>query len=379
MRFKDIPGHDNIKQRLRDMAADGKLPHAILLEGPSGTGKLALAHAFATYLHCQNPTADGDSCGECPACVQHRSLNHIDTLFAFPVIKKNPAPRTNISDDFRTEWREFLDEGIWADQTRWAEILNKGKTSTQPVIYVDESANLISRLAYTTHDSRWKVVIMWLPERLNEAAANKLLKIIEEPFPDTIFLLVSDDAAHILPTIYSRTQRLKVARYADEEIAAILRDKYAVDPDDAIAIGHIAQGSMISALQQLSDNSMRTRYFEWFKELMRFAYQRDVKRLREWSNTLAAESRDRQMKFYEFAIRMMRENFMYNFGEPQLVYLNRDEEAFSTRFARFISENNVESLMDVFQQAMTDIAGNANAKIVNLDVAINVILLIKNA
>lgn len=377
MRFNDIPGHSHEKQRLIDMARGGRMPHALLLSGHPGLGKLAMARAFASFLHCQNPTPEGDSCGTCPSCRQHRSLNHIDTIYVYPVIKRD-STKPALSDDFIDDWRAFLGENMFASIERWGQILNKGKTNTKPVIYVDESTNLVNRMAYASHGSQYKIVIIWQPERMNEQAANKILKLIEEPFADSLFLLVSDQPDKILPTILSRTQRVELSGYSDSEVAQYLADTHQLSPTDAMALAHLAEGNMITARQLMADNSSRTEYFDWFKDLMRTAYVRDVKRLREWAYALAGESRERQMQFYEFAMRLIRENFIFNFQLQGLNYLTTDEESFSRNFARFISENNVEGIMDVFEKARTDISGNANAKIVNFDAAIAIILLIKN-
>lgn len=377
MQFRDIPGHEEEKRHLVSMVDRKALPHALLLEGPAGVGKLAIARAMATYIHCQNRTPQGDSCGECPECLRHAHHNHVDTIFSYPVIKKNDRP---ISDDFINDWNNFIDEGSpYADIERWSVILNRSKTNTKPVIYVSESQELTHKLSLTAKNSDYKVVVMWLPERLNESAANKLLKLLEEPFADTIFLLVSNDSKKILPTIYSRLQRIEFKKLPDPIVAQWLVDNYNMVATDASAIAHLAEGNMITAHELLSSNSSRHQHFEQFKSLMRLAYQRDVAKLREWSNDLAAETRDRQISFYEMAMRQVRENFIYNFNHPELVYLDTEEEAFSRNFARFISERNVEQLMATFQQARDDIFANANSKIVNFDVAIQTIFHIKNS
>lgn len=376
MQFKDIPGHEGLKSRLREMADTRTVPHAMIIEGPPGTGKLALAEAMATYIHCTDRTPDGDSCGRCPSCRQHAAMSHVDMICSFPVVKRDTNP---LSDDFLAEWRKFRSESMFADSERWGALLNNAKSNVKPIIYVSESAALIRRLAVTAKQSDYRVVVQWLPERMNEQAANRLLKLIEEPFPDTIFIFVSDEPTRILPTVYSRLQRLTASRLSDAEVASWLQRRGGLDPAGAMALAHLAEGNMIVARQLLGENSSRRDHFERFKALMRLAYQRDVTRLREWSTALAGEGREKTMKFYAMAMRLVRENFMFNFSNPELVYLDSEESAFSRNFARFISEKNVEGLMATFQQAHDDIAGNANGKIVNFDVAIQTIFHIKNA
>lgn len=175
MKFSQIPAHENVKRQLREMVADRRIPHALLLHGPAGIGKFMLARAFAQYLHCQSPTADGEPCGECPACRQYESFNHVDSLYVFPVVKteKLKAP---VSDDYMTEFKEFVASSPFMDFERWTGYFDK--KNAQPVIYVSESEALEQRLSVTTTVSKYKTVVLWLPEKMNEQTANKLLKQI---------------------------------------------------------------------------------------------------------------------------------------------------------------------------------------------------------
>lgn len=375
MKFSQIPSHDNIKRQLRDMVADKRIPHALLLHGPAGIGKFMLARTFSQYLHCQSPTPDGEPCGECPSCRQHEAFNHVDTLYVFPVVKteKLTAP---ISDDFIEDFKEFVNASPFMDFERWVNSFDK--KNAQPVIYVSESDALERRLAVTTTVSKYKTVIIWLPEKMNEQTANKLLKLIEEPFSDTIFILVSNDASAILPTIYSRCRPIEMKRLSDETIARHLTEWLALDPQDAMAVAHNAAGNINAALRSMDATSVSRMFFDYFVSLMRLAYQRDVKGMKEWSTDLAALGREQQIKFYDYACRLIRENFIYNFNLPDLLYLNREESQFSKNFARFITENNAERIIAEMDRAAKDIDGNANGKIVNFDFAIKMIILIKN-
>lgn len=213
---------------------------------------------------------------------------------------------------------------------------------------------------------------------MNEQTANKLLKLIEEPFSDTIFILVSNDASAILPTIYSRCRPIEMKRLSDETIASHLTERLALDPQDAMAVAHNAAGNINAALRSMDATSVSRMFFDYFVRLMRLAYQRDVKGMKEWSTDLAALGREQQIKFYDYACRLIRENFIYNFNLPDLLYLNREESQFSKNFARFITENNAERIIAEMDRAAKDIDGNANGKIVNFDFAIKMIILIKN-
>lgn len=374
MKFSEIPGHEQVKSRLRKMALSDKLPHAILLEGPEGAGKMALARAFAQYIHCEHPDPAGDACGRCHSCRLHEAMNHIDTQYVFPVVKLEGMNSAPVSDDFRQQWVDYLKDRIYMDFQAWTALF--GKKNAQPITYVTESSALLHRLSFTSHVSRYKIVLWWLPERMNEEAANKLLKMIEEPFDDTIFIMVSDRPRDILPTIYSRVQRIQVKRLPDETVARYLTANYDITDSDAMAVAHIAEGNVVKALEVMDRSKETAEFFDMFVKLMRLAYQRNVAELRQWGDDLASMGRDREMRFYEYAMRMVRENFVYNFNVPEINYMTSTEEQFSVRFARFITVDNVERIIDVFDRARTDIAGNANGKIVNLDVAIKVIMLL---
>ena len=279
-----------------------------------------------------------------------------------------------ISEHFSEEWHDFLNEDIYVDFQKWATVF--GKKNARPTTYVAESIELLRRLSLTAVTSRYKVVIWWLPELMQLETANKLLKIIEEPFADTVFVLVSDRPRDILPTIYSRLQRIACRRLPDNIVAAEMQRRHGMAPDQAAAIAHLSLGSMLKAELTFKESEFSRRALERFKQLMRLAYQRKVGDLRKWAMDLTDEGRENEIAFYRYAIRMMRENFMFRFRIPELTYLNPEEQSFSTNFARFITEKNVERLIEVFEQAAVDISGNGNGKIINFDTAIKVIMLL---
>ncbi len=376
MKFSDISFHRNAIDRLRRMADEDRIPHAILIDGPEGIGKFALARAFAQYVHCENHTPDGDSCGVCRSCRLHQALNHTDLHFSFPVVKLENMTSPPVSDDFLNEWRDFVKSNRFMSIDSWASTFTK--KNAQPMIYAPESSSIIHKLSLTSHISRYQILILWLPERLGSDTANKLLKLVEEPLEDTLIIMVSNDSKSILPTISSRLQRVTLRPLSDQTVTSILMEENPLDENDAKAIAHLSLGNMIEAMRQLSLSEEQSSFFEMFKSLMRLAYQRKIKDLREWANDLAALGREKELKFYEYTSRLIRENFIYNFALPELNYLNSAEGDFSRNFARFITERNVEKLIEVFDNARTDIAGNGNGKIINLDVAIKTILLLKS-
>ncbi len=372
MRFADIKGHDDVKRRLRELVDYDRIPHALLLEGPPGAAKFALARAFARYVHCTDRTPDGDSCGRCPSCRQHDTFNHIDTLYSFPVVKKHSKP--TISDDYADTFREFITENPYMDFDRWLEALDN--VNAQPKIFVEEGQELLRRLTYKARQSRFKIVLLWLPERMNEDTANKLLKLVEEPFGDTIFLMVSNNPRAILPTIYSRTQRIGVRRYADAEVEEILIEE-GIAPEAAHDASLIAEGDVNEALKLANVSEERLRYFQLFVDLMRKAYARKVAELRQWSLDVAALGREPAMQFIDYCARLIRESFLMHLNDMRLLTLNSAELAFTIKFFPFINEKNVEDMTTLFDEARRDIAGNANAKIVFFDLAVRVIMLIR--
>lgn len=372
MRFADISGHDDVKQRLRAMVDENRMPHAIMIEGPEGSAKFALARAFLQYIHC-TARYGGDSCGRCPECKLSATLNHIDTFISFPVVKR--SGRGDTSDDYLSEFRDYVRDYPYMDFEEWLRRLDN--INAQPLIYVSEATSLIRKLSITSRRSDFKTSLIWLPERMKEDAANKLLKLVEEPASDTIIVMVSNNSQQVLPTIYSRTQRVMVRRYTDTEVAEIISRKASMSETDAAIIARLANGNINEALRLVSVSKERKKFLEFFINLMRKAYQRKIIELRQWSVDLAALGREPQIQFYEYCSRMLRENFVLNLKAPDLIFLTTEEMEFSVNFARFITNLNVMRLLDTFGKAATDIAANANSKIVNFDVAIQVILLLK--
>ncbi|MDE6198065.1 MAG: DNA polymerase III subunit delta [Muribaculaceae bacterium] len=373
MKFADIPGHEDVKAHLRSMADSGRVPHALLLEGPAGAGKFALARAFARYIHCTGRRpGDTDSCGCCASCRQHDAFNHIDTVYCFPVVKKGGKPA--LSDDYIGEFRDFMAASPFMDFDRWLRALDN--INAQPQIYVEEGNHLLHRLTYMARQSSHKVVLLWLPERLKEETANKLLKLVEEPYGDTVFVMVSDAQRRILGTIYSRTQRVGVKAYSDGEIVSILAGK-GVSADAAAGIAAIAEGNVNKALQLAEVSEERMRCLDLFIQLMRKAYARKVGELRQWSADAASLGREPLMQFIDYSTRLIRESLMMHLRDSSLLTLDRDECAFVSKFFPFINEKNVIDMTDLFDKARRDIAANGNARIILFDLAVRIIILIR--
>lgn len=372
MKFADIPGHDDIKDRLRRMADADKLPHALLLEGPAGTGKFMLARALAQYIHC-TARSGGDSCGQCAACLQHSTFNHIDTLFSFPVVKGKSGGAA-LSDDWLDDFKAFMGQYPWMDFEQW--LISLDNINARPQIFVEEGNELLRRLTYMTRRSKYKVVLLWLPERLKEETANKLLKLVEEPFADTKFIMVSNEPRLILPTIYSRVQRIAVGRYTDSEISAILASE-GLASDTISAAAPLAEGSVTEAHRHCGNNDTRMRMFDLFTTLMRKAYGRKVGELRQWTDKVAELGREGMIQFIDYCTRMVRESFIMHLHDDRLQTLGADERAFAERFHPFINHLNVEDIIAGFDRARRDIAANGNAKVIFFDIALHTIIYLR--
>ena len=238
MKFSEIAGHIETIDSLRTLADAGRIPHAILLSGISGIGKFRLARAFAQYIHCSN-RANGDSCGKCPSCIQHAKFNNPDLHFIYPVVKKDGAL---ISTDFIEPWRKMMTDWSYMPTEKWNDLIQAG--NSQPAIYVNESEDIINKASLSAYQENFKIFLIWLPERMRPEAANKLLKVIEEPFEDTIFILVSNDDSKILPTIFSRTQRFNMRPLSGDDISRHLTQNRGIGQNLAQAASRIAEGSM---------------------------------------------------------------------------------------------------------------------------------------
>lgn len=361
MKFSDIAGHQDTIQSLRALADSGRIPHAILLSGISGIGKFRIARAFAQYVHCRQRSG-GDACGRCPSCIQHQKLNNPDLHFVFPIAKKDGKL---VSTDYMEQWRTMMSDWSYMPPEKWNDLMQAG--NSQPGIFVNESEDIIARASLSTYQENYKIFLIWLPEKMRPEVANKLLKIIEEPFEDTLFILVSNDPSRILPTIYSRTQRFTLLPLSEEDITLHLEQKKGVEPRIATAASRISEGSVGKAEEIACNPEELLEFSSIFKETMRMAYALKAGALKTLAETCASMGREKLMRYLAYCTRMVRENFIYNLRMPQISLMTPDEEQFSQKFAPFIHEGNVEGMSEEISRAAQDIERNANAKIVMFD------------
>ena len=354
MFFKDIIGHEEIKQHLLQSVAENKIPHAQLFCGPDGVGKFAMAIAYARYLNCTGrKPGDTDACGECPSCRQITSMMHPDIHYVFPIYKTS-SPKRAISDDYIKEWRRMVSETKYISIEGWLEEIKA--ENSQPQIYVDESQQIIRKLSYKSFESEYKVMIIWLPELMNEQCANKLLKILEEPYEKTIFLLVSNRPDKLLTTILSRTQPIHFKGLPHNLISQTLQERFSVDAEAADAVTRLSSGSYRRALELMKQTGENKQFFDFFVQMMRLAYARKIKEMKIWSEEVAKLGREAEKRFLQYCQRMIRENYIYNTRIPSIIYLTPEERNFSTRFAPFINEKNVIQIMEELGRAESDIS-----------------------
>ena len=366
MRFAEIIGQTELKQHLIRSVDTGRVSHAQLFTGAAGTGALALAVAYVQYLCCRN-RRDGDSCGACPDCQQIAALAHPDLHWVFPVNKQGKKSGEIIrSDEFLPLFRElFAERGGCFSPQEWYDRLDLGKT-LKGSIAAREAEEIIRKLSFKSFESEYKVMLIWLPETMNEEAANKLLKILEEPWEKTLFLLVSEQPELLLPTIRSRTQEVHVPRIESEVLEAEARAQGVDDPLKAHNLARLADGNLLTLRQLLAgeNDAPQRENFLLFCALMRLSYNDKHLELITWAEELAQLSREQQRAFLRDTARLLRESFMLHAGLSEIGYLWGEELAFCTKFAPFVGTENIELLAAEVESAMAQISRNGNPTIV---------------
>ncbi len=365
MKFSEIIGHDDLKRRLRQQIDAGRVSHAQLFTGLAGYGTLPLALAYVQYLFCPNRHA-GDSCGECPSCRQIEALAHPDLHFVFPVNKREKRSGEVVTSDlFIEKWREIWHEkrGVFSAE-EWYERLDLGKTM-KGLITAKESEEIIRKLQFKSYSSEYKAMIIWLPEAMNQEAANKILKILEEPWEKTLFILVSERPELLLQTIISRTQEVSVPRID----VATLREVAVAEgksPEEALNMARLAGGSLLELgeLMRGESDEMRHQCFELFTRLMRLSYNDKHLELFEWADDMTALTREGQRQFFLHSVRLLRESYMLHAGLGKISYLWGEEAEFCAKFAPFIGNQNIEALISEIERAMLQIAQNGAPRIV---------------
>ena len=365
MQFEAIIGQEKVKQRLLTSVQENRVSHAQLFLGSPGSGNLALAFAYIQYISCENKSAD-DSCGTCNACIKMAKHVHPDVHYTYPVAALKDVKITR-SVNFITQWREAVLANPYMNLQQWYDYL--GMENKQGFISVEESSDIIKQLSLKSFESEYKFVIIWMPEKMRTDAANRLLKIIEEPPQKTLFILVAEEADQIITTIRSRTQLVKINRLKDEEIKNTLVTKHIAEPKQAEVIAKLSQGDYNAALDLVAEGA-ETSEVDNFIAWMRLCYQLKVKELSGWVDDMAKTGRENQKNFLYYSTHLARECMMLNFAGDDTVRMADEQLTMLRPFAKMINYDNGFAFVDELNKAHFHIERNGNPKIVFMDLSL---------
>lgn len=373
MLFSDVLGQNHLKNHLTHSVDHGRVPHAQLFAGPEGCGALPMAIAYAQYLLCGN--SGGENTGGNESCnLKFGHLSHPDLHFVFPVASNEKVKSRPVSKLFLEEWRSLISEQPYCNLYDWYTKL--GIDNKQGQIGVDEASEIVKSLSLKSYEGGYKVMIIWMAEKMNTACANKLLKLIEEPPDKTIFILISEDEEQLISTIRSRCQILHFPPLPEEVIKKSLIKTYGLEEVIAAKIAHQANGNFNKATDLIYSDSEDLQFEKWFVFWIRSAFKAKgskaaIHDLISWSEEVAKTGRETQKQFLHYCLEMFRQAMMLNYSVPQLVYVESQIDGFSLdKFAPFVHENNILDIHNELQDAIYHIERNANSKIVLTDLSI---------
>ena len=379
MQFSEILGQEHIKSHLTKSADLGRIPHAQLFVGPEGSGTLPMAIAYAQYIICSNQK--GENSGSNEACnLKFQKTSHPDLHFIYPTVSTEDVKTKPKSIDFITEWRQFLEHNPYGSLFDWYQML--GVKNKQGEIRVDDAQEILKSLALKSYEGGYKIMIIWMADKLNIAASNKLLKLLEEPTDRTVFILISENEEDIIQTIRSRCQVLHFNGLNEKVISEALISRENIEFKTALKIAHQAQGNYNKALQLLQPDSESVFFEKWFVDWVRAAFRAKgnaaaIQDLIQWSDQIAGLGRETQKKFLHFCIDMFRQALLLNYQTPALVYMEPQVEKFKLEnFAPFVNGNNINDIFKELSEAMYHIERNGNAKIILTDLSIKLTRLI---
>ncbi|WP_434037234.1 ATP-binding protein [Formosa sp. 4Alg 33] len=372
MLFKDILGQDHIKNHLTQSVDNGRIPHAQLFVGPEGCGTLPLAIAYAQYILCKNSNGENNTGNE--SCnLKFNNISHPDLHFAFPVTTTNSIKSHPVSSHFLTEWRQLLKEQPYGNLFDWYKML--GVDNKQGQIGVDEAQDIVKALSLKAYEGGYKVMIIWMAEKMNPAASNKLLKLIEEPPEKTVFILIAEEEQHIINTIRSRCQVLHFPRLAEEVIVKALVDNYQIKESEAIKIANQSNGNYNKACDLVYHDTEDTQFEDWFVLWVRSAFKAKgnkaaIHDLINWSENIAKTGRETQKQFLHFCMDFFRQAMLLNYSADALVYLEPKTAFKLEKFAPFVHSGNIMDIYEALQDAIYHIERNGNSKIILTDLSI---------
>lgn len=379
MRFSEILGQEHIKNHLITSASAGRIPHAQLFVGPEGCGTLAMAIAYAQFILCGNTGTENSNGNE--ACnLKFDHLSHPDLHFIFPTVTTEEVKSKPKSLDFITEWREFLTTNPYGSLFDWYRVM--GVKNKQGEIRVEDAQEILRLLSLKSYEGGYKFTIIWMADKINIAASNKLLKLLEEPTEKTVFILITENEEDIMQTIRSRCQVLHFNALPEHAIADTLVSRENMVPRDALRLARQAQGNFNKALHLLHEDSEEAPFEEWFVQWVRAAFRAKgnaaaINDLIQWSDQIASLGRETQKKFLHFCIDMFRQALLLNYQSPSLVYFEPKVEKFKLEnFAAFVNGSNINDIFTELSDAVYHIERNGNAKMVLTDLSIKLTRLI---
>jgi DNA polymerase III subunit delta' len=379
MKFSDIVGQNHLKNHLVNSVQKGRIPHAQLFIGPEGSGTLSMALAYAQYIICNNKGSENE--GGSAACnLKFDHLQHPDLHFVYPVATTDSIKSNATSDDFMSTWIDFLKETPYGSVNDWYEAI--GIQKKQGNISVHEAASILKKLILKPFEGGYKVMIIWMAEKMNTEAANKLLKLLEEPTDKTVFILIAEDEKAILQTILSRCQILHFNALNEQEIVQGLIEKENCDEVDAYSIAKQAQGNYNKALKLRYNITNEYPFDEWFVTWVRAAFRanknaRVVSDLIKWSDEIAAIGREKQKLFLNHCMELFRQALLLNYSTSELVYMEPKVDNFKLKnFAPFVNEHNILEIYQEIEDATYHIERNGNAKMIFTDLSIKLTRLI---
>ena len=379
MQFAEIPGLEEVKTSLISSVKNNHLAHAQLFFGPEGSGNLAMALAFATYLNCVNRqmSLDGseDACGQCPSCQKMARFVHPDVHYVFPVsATKNISGKEVVSSSYMADWRNFLAANPYGTLSQW--MLQYGGEDKQVNISKEESRHIVRNLSLKAFEGNYKVMIIWLPEYMHVSSANGILKILEEPPAKTVFLLVSSDVEKLLTTILSRTQIFKIRGFNDEEISRYLSQQHEIPAEQASKVARMASGSMSAALGSI--NEVKDHNHSLYSSWMRLCYERNFSRLIQMADEFHQLNKDAQKALLLYGLNILRETLVYPYTSEDLVRLEGDERTFVERFSKIMPWEKVQLISEKLNESLYHLERNASPKIMFLDLSLQVAGIIKS-
>ena len=381
MLFRDIIGLDHIKRHLTYSADSGRIPHAQLFVGPEGSGTLPAAIAYAQYLLCQNNSGENES-GQGACNAKCNTLSHPDLHFAFPVSNSDTVKSHAVSDHYMAEWRQFVKEQPYGSLFDWYRHI--GIEKKQGLIGVDESQDIVRKLSLKSYEGGYKVMIIWMAEKMNQSAANKLLKLIEEPPVKTVFILIAEDEELIIQTIRSRCQLLHFSPLSEEAIASALIAR-GVLREEAQRLAHEANGNFNKALELMNKDSEELIFEKWFVQWVRSAFKAKgnkaaIHELILWSEEVAKTGRETQKNFLKYCMAVFRQAMLINYKVEELAYMRVHVDGFQLeKFAAFVHENNIMGITSELEQAIYHVERNGNSKIILTDLSIKLTRLLHKA